>query len=582
MPENLPHDGLVAVVKRDCPTCVMAAPVLGDLARKEALAVYTQDDPSFPETVAARIDDTGLDVSHRLKIEVVPTLIRFEGGREVGRTFGWDRGEWERISGIAGLGLDLPQARPGCGAKNIEPGVIERLKIRFNETGLKSRRIEIGSDEDEHEAMLARGWSDGLPLVPPTEERVLRMLDGTSRDPQEILGLVPPDLAPATIEKIAVNAVMAGCKPEYLPVVLAAVEAVLEEQFAMHGVLATTMFVGPVVVVNGPIRRRIGMNAKGNALGQVNRANAAIGRALQLVIRNIGGGRPQEVDRATLGNPGKYTYCFAEDEEGSSWEPLSVERGLKPGQSAVTVFAGYGLQGIVDQKSRDPESLTKSFAGSLKALGNVKHAPSCDALLVVCPEHHRTFKNAGWSKARLYEELYRLCEIPGDEIVAGAKGIAEGGPPSLAGKSINKFRPGGLMVVRAGGDAGMFSGIIGGWSAGGPRGSLPVTKEVRIDRHCNFGPDFGAKSDDPAPPAAAGTARRADDRDSRYRQAARRRLSAPARRAARRARHRRQALRQADQHAGRAFAVAAADRRRSQCRHRRIVRLRVLHFVLYA
>ncbi|HMD64660.1 MAG TPA: thioredoxin family protein [Stellaceae bacterium] len=475
MPEDLPRDGLVAVVKRDCPTCVMAAPVLGELA---GLTVFTQDDPSFPETVPARVDDTALDVSHRLGIEIVPTLIRFEAGREVGRTYGWDRGEWERLSGVAGLGRDLPEARPGCGAKNVEPGMLERLKIRFNETGLKSRRITIGDEEDEHEAMFARGWSDGLPLVPPTEERVLHMLDGTARDPQEVLGLVPPDLAPATVEKIAVNAVMAGCKPEYLPVVLAAVEAVLEEEFAMHGVLATTMFVGPVVVVNGPVRRRIGMNAKGNALGQGNRANAAIGRALQLVIRNIGGGRPQEVDRATLGNPGKYTYCFAEDEEGSSWEPLAVERGIKPGQSAVTVFAGFGLQGVVDQKSRDPESLSRSFAGSLRAIHNVKSAPSCDALLVVCPEHHRTFRNAGWSKARLYKELYRLCEIPGDELVAGAKGIAEGGPPSLAGKTVNKFRPGGLMIVRAGGDAGMFSGIIGGWSAGGPRGSLPITKEV--------------------------------------------------------------------------------------------------------
>jgi hypothetical protein len=197
------------------------------------------------------------------------------------------------------------------------------------------------------------------------------------------------------------------------------------------------------------------------------------------VIRNIGEGRPQEVDRATLGNPGKLTYCFAEDEEGSSWEPLSVERGLKPGQSAVTVFAGYGLQGIVDQKSRDPESLARSFAGSLKALSNVKHAPSCDALLVVCPEHHRTFRQAGWSKARLYEELYRLCEIPGADLVAGAQGVAEGGPQSLAGKTVNKFRPGGIMIVRAGGEAGMFSGIIAGWSAGGPRSSLPVTKEVR-------------------------------------------------------------------------------------------------------
>jgi len=479
MRDQLPQDGLVAVVKRDCPTCVLAAPVLGALARDAELTVYTQDDPSFPETVPGRVDDTALDVSHRLKIEIVPTLIRFESGREVGRTYGWDRRGWERLSGIAGLGRDLPETRPGCSAKNVEPGVIERLKIRFNETGLRSRRIEIGQDEDEQEAMYARGWSDGLPLVPPTEERVLRMLDGTARDPQEVVGLVPSALAAATVEKIAVNAVMAGCKPEYLPVVLAAVEAVLEEEFAMHGVLATTMFVGPVVVVNGPVRRRIGMNAKGNALGQGNRANAAIGRALQLVIRNIGGGRPQEVDRATLGNPGKLTYCFAEDEEGSSWEPLAVERGIKSGQSAVTVFAGFGLQGVVDQKSRDPESLSRSFAESLKAIHNVKSAPSCDAMLVVCPEHHRTFKNAGWSKARLYEELYRLCEIPGDELVAGAKGIAEGGPPSLAGKTVNKFRPGGLMIVRAGGDAGMFSGIIGGWSAGGPRGSLPVTKEVK-------------------------------------------------------------------------------------------------------
>jgi hypothetical protein len=475
----LPRDGVIAVVKRDCPTCVLAAPVLGELARRTGLAVYTQDDPSFPETVPARIDDTALDVSHRLAIEIVPTLIRFAEGQEVDRTYGWDRGEWERLTGVAGLGPDLPPMRPGCGARNIEPGVVERLKIRFNETGLKSRRIVIGVDEDEQEAMEARGWSDGLPLVPPTEERVLRMLDGIARDPQELLGLVPPDLAPATVEKIAINSVMAGCKPEYLPVVLAAVEAVLDERFAMHGVLATTMFVGPVVIVNGPVRRHVGMNAKGNVLGQGNRANASIGRALQLVIRNIGGGRPREVDRATLGNPGKYTYCFAEDEEGSSWEPLSVERGLAPGQSAVTVFAGFGLQGIVDQKSRDPWSLSRSFAESLKAILNVKLAPACDALIVVCPEHHRTFRNAGWSKARLLEELYRLCEIPGDELVAGARGIAEGGPPSLAGRTVNKFRPGGLLLVHAGGDAGMFSGVIGGWSAGGERGSLPVTTAIK-------------------------------------------------------------------------------------------------------
>jgi hypothetical protein len=475
---TLPADGLVAIVKRDCPTCVLTAPVLGELARRAGITVYSQDDPTFPDTVPGRQGDLGLDVSHRLKIEIVPTLIRLENGREVARTFGWDRGEWERLTGVSDLGHDLPESQPGCGAKNIEPGVIERLKVRFNETGLKSRRIELGGDEDEQEAMFERGWSDGLPLVAPTEERVLRMLDGTSRDPQEVIGLVPPALAAATVEKIAINAVMAGCKPEYLPVVLAAVEAVLDESFAMHGVLATTQFAGPVVIVNGVVRRRIGMNAKGNALGQGNRANSSIGRALQLVIRNIGEGRPQEVDRATLGNPGKLSYCFAEDEEGSCWEPLSVERGLAPGVSAVTVFAGFGLQGVIDQKSRDPESLSRSMAESLKAIQSVKIAPACDAILVVCPEHERTFREAGWSKARLYEELYRLCEIPGEELVAGARGIAEGGPASLAGTTVNKFRPGGLMIVRAGGGAGMFSGIIGGWSSGA-RGSIPVTREVK-------------------------------------------------------------------------------------------------------
>ena len=480
MPDTmLPQDGLVAVVKRDCPTCVLAAPVLGELARRTGLTVFTQDDPSFPETVPSRVDDTGLDVSHRLKIEIVPTVIRLERGREVARTYGWDRAEWERVTGIAGVGAGLPASRPGCGAKNIEPGVLERLKIRFGETGLASRRIEIGAGEDDVEALFERGWSDGLPLVPPTEERVLRMLQGTTRDPQEVVGLVPSDLAPATVEKIAINAVMAGCKPEYLPVVLAAVEAVLEEPFAMHGVLATTMYVGPVVVVNGPVRRMIGMNAKGNALGQGNRANATIGRALQLVIRNIGGGRPQEVDRATLGNPGKYTYCFAEDEENSSWEPLSVERGVAPGKSAVTVFAGFGLQGIVDQKSREPESLARSFAESLKAMQNVKIAPGCDALVVVCPEHERTFRDAGWSKARLYQRLHELTKLPAEDVMPGAKGIAEGNGAAKPGTLVNKFSPTGLMLVRAGGTAGMFSGIIGGWAASGPRGSSPVTKEVK-------------------------------------------------------------------------------------------------------
>jgi hypothetical protein len=476
---TLPEDGLVAIVKRDCPTCVLTAPVLGELARRAGITVYSQDDPGFPDTVPGPQSDLGLDISHRLKIEIVPTLIRLENGREVARTYGWDRGEWERLSGLTGLGRDLPESRPGCGAKNIEPGVIERLKVRFNETGLQSRRIEIGGDEDEQEAMFARGWSDGLPLVPPTEERILRMLDGTSRDPQEVIGLVPPALAAATVEKIAINAVMAGCKPEYLPWVITIVEAICNDEFNIHGVLATTMPVGPVIVCNGPGTKAIGMNAAGNVLGQGNRANLTIGRAFQLVIRNVGGGKPGGVDRATLGSPGKLAFCFAEREEDSPWEPLHVERGFRPEQSTVTLFAGQGPAPIVDQLARIPEELIRSFAGCLDAVANPNLALGFDAIVVVPPDHARVFREAGWTKERMVAEVNRLLMRPGRDRGRGSNGIAEGLPGFLADADVTKFRSGGLYFVHAGGNAGMFSGILSSWVNPNGGGSDPVTVEIR-------------------------------------------------------------------------------------------------------
>jgi hypothetical protein len=328
------------------------------------------------------------------------------------------------------------------------------------------------------EALFDRGWTDGLPVVPPTEARVLRMLDGTSRAPDEVVAVVPPDLVEATVEKVAINAVMAGCKPEYLPVVLAAVEACCTDAFNGHGLLATTYFSGPVVIVNGPVAAAIGMNAKGNCLGQGNRANATIGRALQLTIRNVGGGRPGGVDRATLGNPGKYTFCFAEDEVGSPWESLATERGIPAGQSAVTLFAGEGPRGVVDQLSRTPESLARSFVGALQSVSHHKLAMGIDAVLVVSPEHARVFRDAGWSKSRLRDELMTLLTRPGREMIRGAGGCAEGVPEVFAESPIPKFRPGGLLIVHAGGEAGLFSSVIGGW-INGETGSQPVTLEVR-------------------------------------------------------------------------------------------------------
>jgi hypothetical protein len=197
------------------------------------------------------------------------------------------------------------------------------------------------------------------------------------------------------------------------------------------------------------------MNSGLNALGQGNRANATIGRALQLVVRNVGGGRPGGVDRATLGWPGKYTFCFAEDEAGSPWEPLSVERGLGAAVSAVTLFAAGGLHAVVDQSSREPAALARSYADGLRILTRASAFPG--AVLVVTPEHARIFREGDWSKARLRQELTELLARPGVDMERWL---------------------GQLWFVHAGSTAGMFSAIIPGWIAG-PGGSQPVTKEVR-------------------------------------------------------------------------------------------------------
>ena len=454
-------EGLVAVVKADCPTCTLVRPLLDQLP----VHLISEDEPE------------GLDASYRLGVETVPTLLRVEGGTEVERLVGWDRDEWRRLTGDDALGEDLPAHRPGCGSRTLDPGVAEELAVRFRGSTMRSRRVELAELEDEAEAMFDRGWTDGLPVVAPTEARVLRMLEGTTRAPSDVVAVVPPDLVECTVEKVAVNAVLAGCKPEYLPVVLACVEAACTEEFNGHGLLATTYFSSPVVIVNGPVRATIGMNWGLNALGQGNRANATIGRALQLVIRNVGGGRPGGVDRATLGNPGKYTFCFAEDEDGSPWEPLSVSRGAAAGASAVTLFAGAGVQPVVDQLSRTPESLASTFAACLRVVAHPKLPIAFDALVVVAPEHARVFREAGWTRARLLEELTARLQLPGAELVRGAGGITEGLPESLAGATLPKFRDGGLLLAHAGGGAGLFSAIIAGW-ASGSTGSVPVTVEV--------------------------------------------------------------------------------------------------------
>lgn len=471
-------DGLVAVVKRDCPTCVLVAPVLAELAeRRDDVTVYTQDDARFPADAHWVIDDTALAVSWHHRIETVPTLVRVHHGVEVDRIVGWDAEQWRAFTGDATVGEGITDYAPGCGSLSVDPNLADELAARYGASGLRSRRVELAQLEDEHEALDDRGWTDGLPVVPPTEARVLRMLAGTTRDPGDIVAVVPPNLVECTVEKVAINAVMAGCRPEYLPVVLAAVDAACSDEFNMHGVLATTMGVGPILVVNGPIRHRIGMNSGINVFGQGNRANATIGRALQLVVRNVGGGRPGEIDRATFGSPSKLGMCFAEDEEGSAWEPLGVERGFAAHTDTVTVFCGEAPHIVVDQASRSPESLTKLIAEALRTSIGPRAFGGYEAMLAVSPEHMARFAAAGWTKARLRAELDRWLTVDADTVLRGADGIDEGVPPTLAGSTVAKFPDGGLHVIHAGGPAGLWSAVFSGWVAG-TKGSQTVTREI--------------------------------------------------------------------------------------------------------
>jgi hypothetical protein len=495
---------LLCFIKEDCPTCRLSMPLIEEAHRAfgEVIDVWAigQDAEGNAKLVAdfgltvPMLDDSTLQVSYRYDLDTVPTIILAdEEGAEVERFVGFGKADWQQLyQRLISIALApppvvdwaaYPESRPGCGSKSVEPGIAERLAAEAEGSPLRARRIEVGEADDPFEFMFEQGLTDGLPVIPPTPQRVLRMLSGTTRDAQEVLGAMPPNLAPLTVEKVAINAVMAGCKPDYLPVVIAAIEAVLSEQFNMHGVLATTHFPTPVIIVNGPIRDRIGMNYRMNALGQGNRANATIGRAVQLVVRNVGGGRPGEVDRAALGQPGKYTFCFAEFEERSNWPPLHVERGFAPQDSTVTVYAGSAPVPIVDQLARDAKALAASYGLALQAMSHPKHSNNGEAMLIVPPEHVDTFAKDGWTKEQVRARIQEVTMRPARELVRD-EFCAEGMPVDVAQRigfdtKIGKFRdPADIKLVVAGGEAGKFAAYLPNWVSG-PTGSTMTT--VRIE-----------------------------------------------------------------------------------------------------
>src|ERR1700754_4293454 len=220
------------------------------------------------------------------------------------------------------------------------------------------------TEQDPIEHYFGQPWSDGLPVVVPTPEKVAAIVDVLGGDPEQLVARIPPRWGSLTTELLAVNMVMAGCKPEYAPVVRAAVLALCDPRFNLNGIQATTHVVAPLLVVNGPIAREIGMNPGGNVFGSGNRANATIGRALRLILLSVGGGIPGDLDKSTLGHPGKYTYCIAENEEASPWAPYHVERGYAPEDSTVLVIGAEAPHSVTNHISDDPQGILDSIASA--------------------------------------------------------------------------------------------------------------------------------------------------------------------------------------------------------------------------
>jgi hypothetical protein len=464
---------LLLFVSEECPTCLLTlrrlAPLVSELTEAGASVAAVFEDPL---EVAARVARrTGFDgvvlaepspyeVSRAYALDSLPTavLVGRDGG-QVGRVVGWDAAGLRTLLS-APVTDEPPLRKPGCAAKNTyDPDEL---------------RLLDGAGYDELEEMFERGWTDGLPVIPPTPDRVEAMLGG--RDPSSLLGEIPPAMARVTIERVAACAVLAGCRPEYFPVVVAAVEALLEPAFNIGGQAVTTQPCGQVIVVNGPVRDAIGLNGSVGALGPGWRANMTIGRALRLVVSLTGGGFPGRLDRSTLGNPGKVSMCFAEDEDVSPWEPLHVSRGFSESSSVVTVLGADAPLSISDHRSMGPLELTRVLGEAAAATWSPNWWPLGGvSLFVICPEHARSFAEWGWSKQRVREEMFSAVSRSAGSLRWGETTPLVNGADDDA--LVRKWSsPDDIMLVVAGGEAGRYSAVFGPCLG---MNTEPISKEVQ-------------------------------------------------------------------------------------------------------
>jgi hypothetical protein len=341
---------------------------------------------------------------------------------------------------------------------------------------LSSPIHDVGDALAANELFQERGWTDGLPVVPPTEDAVRRFLEASHLAPGAILGIEPVRRRRITAEKVAIAAVMAGGLPGYMPVLVAVVKALCDPAFGLHGSAASTGGSAPFIVVNGPIAAALGMNATHNVLGGGTRANAAIGRAVRLLIINVLGGIPGQLDRSTLGHPGKLTFCIAEDEAGSPWPSVARERGVPEGVSAVTVMAAESPHQIMNEWTHDPRELLDTYVTAIRANMLTYSIWAGNYAIVVPPQHRAVITGAGWGKPEVRAYVHEKARVTRRDWRAVGKGaVAARQDEDRVYTALRA--PDDLLVIAAGGPAGGFGAIVPPWYG---EKSLAVTTRIEV------------------------------------------------------------------------------------------------------
>lgn len=473
----------------DCPTCRLSVPYINRLAAHTPVTGISQDSASATAAFQSDVDvrfpvqvDENLTLSRAYDPVSVPALyVLGTSGQVLRSTVGFDKNELNAIASMVGVGSvadpydGAPAMKPGCVSRHREDAsASDAAPVAgvFGGRGTPASLIELDESVDPFE-FCAQTFRDPLPVIPPTRERVGRMLAATNLPPHDVIARIPPNYGAATVEKIAANAVMAGCRPELMQVLIPLIRAACDERFNLHGVQATTHFAAPLVILNGPVRRQLGFHCAGNVFSNVARANSTLGRAFQLILTNLGGARPAEIDMSTLGNPGKFSYVIGENEEASPWEPFQP-------RSAVTLFAAEPPRAVSEHTARTGRPLLTAIAATLATVWSWRVCLAPEAFVVLCPEHATTLARDGFSKLDVRQFLFDHTGIPvraydndggeGTQMASSYETIPIHGEPCY-----RKFRHiDQIQVIVAGGTAGKFSAVIGSWATG-PRGSQIVT-----------------------------------------------------------------------------------------------------------